>query len=198
MENDWARKLYEDTGARCGSCRSCALSETRTNPIWGRGDPSAKLFVIASHPISADDKKGLPFSGDRARELAKLAKGVNLDPEHDAWLTYLVRCLPPAGRAPLPGEELECSKWLLFQIKVVRPRILVILGPEVLRWLTGVDDFERLRGTWLRWRGMDVMPTWGLDDLTETRREQARQDWLLVTSKRWTQGGAIWTGRGSR
>lgn len=110
-----------------GECTRCALSQGRTNIVFGDGNPDAQLMFVGEAPGRAEDAKGLPFVGPAGRVLDQLLEGVGLR-RSDVYIANVIKCRPPGNRDPLPEETEACNQFLLGQIELIRPKILCALG----------------------------------------------------------------------
>lgn len=143
-----------------GECTRCGLCEQRTQIVFGDGNPDADLMFIGEGPGEQEDQRGLPFVG-RAGELLTqmIEKGLQI-PRSSVYICNIVKCRPPKNRTPLPAEVSSCKPFLDGQIDAVQPRVIVTLGKPAASLLVGHDvAITRLRGTWLEYRGIPVMPT---------------------------------------
>ena len=129
-------------------CLKCRLSETRTQTVFGEGDVDAPILFIGEGPGETEDKTGRPFVG-RAGQL--------LD---QVYIANIVKCRPPQNRAPAPDEVETCTPYLVRQIEIIRPKVIVTLGlPAAKYMLNSNSTMGRLRGQWHQWRGIKLMPT---------------------------------------
>lgn len=142
-------------------CEACRLCSTRTNVVFGEGNSVRPLIAfIGEGPGADEDRTGRPFVG-KAGELLNSAiiKGLKLKRE-DVYICNIVKCRPPENRAPLPDEIAACEGYLYKQLELIKPQIIVTLGSPAQKTLTKVDQgISKLRGKWLDWRGIKVMPT---------------------------------------
>ena len=159
-ETSSLRPSLEDVRTTLGECTRCALSEKRTQIVFGDGNPSADILFIGEGPGEQEDLRGLPFVG-RAGELLTqmIEKGMGLA-RQDVYICNIVKCRPPGNRNPLPPEVSACRPFLDGQIDAVDPRVIVSLGKPAASLLLGRDvAITRLRGTWHEYRGIPLMPT---------------------------------------
>ena len=108
-------------------CTRCSLAETRTQVVFGSGDPDAELMLVGEAPGFHEDQGGLPFAGQAGELLGRLLDGIGLD-RGDVYLANVLKCRPPQNRDPLEGEIAACEPHLFRQIELVRPRIVATLG----------------------------------------------------------------------
>ena len=123
--NETAFRALEQS---CKSCRACGLCETRTNVVFGTGNPQAEVLFIGEGPGENEDKQGLPFVGRGGQLLDTMLEAVGLSRKHNIYIANMVKCRPPHNRDPLPEEQDACAHWLADQIAYIRPKIIVCLG----------------------------------------------------------------------
>ncbi len=108
-------------------CEKCALCKTRTNVVPGKGSSKAEIMFIGEGPGKKEDEQGIPFIGAAGKLLDKLLALINLKRE-DIYIANVVKCRPPQNRDPLPEEVDACRPWLDQQIKIIKPKLIVLLG----------------------------------------------------------------------
>ena len=111
----------------CESCAACPLHATRTNCVFGVGNPQAKLMFVGEAPGEQEDLTGVPFVGRAGQLLDKFLFAVDLSRE-DVYIANILKCRPPNNRDPLPAEEDACMGYLRDQVRLISPRIIVCLG----------------------------------------------------------------------
>jgi DNA polymerase len=121
MEN--LQELYE----KCAACQGCALGATRTNCVFGVGNPNADLMFVGEAPGEQEDLSGTPFVGRAGQLLDKFLYAVDI-PREDVYIANILKCRPPKNRDPLPAEEDACIDFLREQVRLIRPKIIVCLG----------------------------------------------------------------------
>lgn len=130
---------FENLKNECEKCRSCELCETRTNVVFGIGNPNAKVMFIGEGPGENEDLKGEPFIGRGGVLLDKYLNSIDLDRNKNIYIANIVKCRPPKNRDPLPAEQEECIKWLRAQVKIIKPKIIVCLGRVAAQRLISPD-----------------------------------------------------------
>jgi DNA polymerase len=141
------------------NCLKCRLSETRTQTVFGEGDVDAPIFFIGEGPGETEDQTGRPFVGRAGQLLDKMIVGMGLKREQ-VYIANIVKCRPPGNRAPAPDEVETCTPYLVRQIEIIRPKVIVTLGlPASKYMLSSTSSMGRLRGQWHEWRGIKLMPT---------------------------------------
>lgn len=144
------------------SCTQCELHKTRTNTVFSRGNPEAKLCFIGEAPGADEDAQGLPFVGKAGQLLDKMIQAMGLDPEKDVYVCNIIKCRPPGNRRPEPSEIATCIPYLHEQIENVKPTVIVALGNTAIAGLLGSKlGITKMRGAWKLYRGkIPVMPTY--------------------------------------
>ena len=150
-----------DLKSTCLSCEECRLCETRQNVVFGSGlTTNPRIAFVGEAPGADEDKTGEPFVG-KAGELltAAIIKGLKLTRE-DVYICNVVKCRPPENRTPQPDEIKKCLPYLEKQLELIKPKTIVCLGGTAQKALVGSEEgITKLRGKWLEWRGVPVMPT---------------------------------------
>ena len=112
---------WEELKENCLNCRKCSLCETRSNVVFGVGNPCAKVMFIG-------EGQGEPFVGAGGQLLDKYLAAVDLDRRTNIYIANIVKCRPPQNRDPLQEEQEACMDWLRNQTALLRPKIIVCLG----------------------------------------------------------------------
>jgi DNA polymerase len=129
-----------------GDCTRCKLSEARTNIVFGVGDPHARIMFVGEGPGADEDAQGEPFVGRAGQLLNNMINAMGIRRE-DVYIGNVVKCRPPQNRTPERDECDTCGPFLMRQISVVRPEIIVALGATAAKYLLGVaDSMGNLRG----------------------------------------------------
>ncbi len=119
---------WEDLKTACSNCKKCSLCETRTNLVFGVGNPKAEVMFIGEGPGEQEDLKGEPFVGRAGQLLDKMLDVIDLDRNKNIYIGNMVKCRPPKNRDPKPEEQEKCIFWLRNQVSLIRPKIIVCLG----------------------------------------------------------------------
>ena len=117
-------------------CEMCALSQTRTQVVFGSGSPSAELMFVGEAPGFHEDKHGVPFVGAAGKLLVKLLEGIGMSRD-DVWICNVLKCRPPGNRDPLPQEIEACEPHLWRQIELIQPTLIATLGNFATKLLSG-------------------------------------------------------------
>ena len=120
-------------------CTRCDLHRTKTQYVFGSGNPYADLMFVGEAPGAEEDKKGKPFVGRAGQLLDRLLAEVGLNRETDLYITNVLKCRPPRNRDPEPGEIQACFPYLKAQIRILQPRLLVALGRYAAWTLYGMN-----------------------------------------------------------
>ena len=118
---------WEKLHQQCLNCRGCALAETRTNVVFGVGNPEAEVLFIGEAPGANEDAQGEPFVGRAGKLLDDMLAMIGLD-RSKIYITNSVKCRPPQNRDPLNTEKDACRGYLRRQVELMRPKIIVCLG----------------------------------------------------------------------
>jgi len=117
-------------------CRKCQLNTNRIKFVYGEGNPEAVVMVIGEGPGEQENLTGRPFVGDAGNLLNKMLAAINL-PREEVYIANIVKCRPPGNRNPLPEERLACMPYLVEQINVVQPKLLLAMGLVAAQTLLG-------------------------------------------------------------
>ena len=113
---------------RCGSCRRCALADTRTTVVFGTGQTAAEVLFVGEGPGQQEDLQGEPFVGRAGQLLDDMLSLIGLSRASNIYIANIVKCRPPQNRDPLNTEQDSCIGWLEEQIALLQPRVIVCLG----------------------------------------------------------------------
>jgi DNA polymerase len=148
------------------NCARCSLCENRSQTVFGEGDPDADLVFIGEGPGEEEDRQGKPFVGRAGQLLNRMIKAMGLRRE-DVYICNLIKCRAPGNRAPAPEEIAACWSYLIRQLQIISPKVIVTLGnPATQNLLNTKVGITRMRGGWQRLplvgeglEGILVMPT---------------------------------------
>jgi len=176
------------------SCTLCPhLVTNRTQVVYGVGNPFAELLFVGEAPGEEEDLKGEPFIGKAGQLLTKIIGAMEYTRE-EIFIANVLKCRPdmPAGEAgnrkPKPAEMATCLPWLTKQIELIKPKVIVALGLTAVEGLLGEPRTMRdVRGTWLDYHGVPLMPTYHpaylLRNQTLAEKRKVWEDMLLVLEK---------------
>ena len=143
------------------NCHKCNLVETRNHVIFGEGNPQAPIFIIGEAPGREEDLKGRPFVGKSGQLLEKILHACGFNRYQHVFISNIIKCRPPGNRAPSLEEIRVCKPYLLQQIQIIDPDILILLGSTALKSMVGQDQkITKVRGTWLNCEHRLAMPVY--------------------------------------
>jgi uracil-DNA glycosylase len=144
-----------------GDCTRCPLAYAgRRTIVFGDGDANARLMFVGEGPGADEDASGVPFVGKAGQLLNNMIQAMGLKRE-EVYIANIVKCRPPANRVPEPMEANTCDQFLLQQIDVVQPQVIVALGATAATYLLGVKrSLSALRGQWHSCRGAKLAVTY--------------------------------------
>ncbi|HPB74182.1 MAG TPA: uracil-DNA glycosylase [Chromatiaceae bacterium] len=182
---------WEDLRAAVAACRACGLCETRTQTVFGVGRRDADLMLIGEAPGAEEDRRGEPFVGRAGQLLDRMLAAIGLSRDQ-VYIANILKCRPPGNRDPKPEEAAACRAFLLRQIALVQPRVLVSLGRISAQNLLETDEaVGRLRGRWLSFgpRALPLMVTYHPSYLLRSPEQKARAWQDLIQVARRLRGG---------
>jgi uracil-DNA glycosylase family 4 len=136
----------EELKQEASGCTRCRLAETRTQVVFGVGNPDADLMFVGEAPGFHEDKQGFPFVGQAGKLLDKLLAGIGLS-RADVYVANVLKCRPPGNRDPMPDEKETCEPYLFQQIALIEPKLIATLGNHATKQLTGKDvGITRIHG----------------------------------------------------
>lgn len=142
-----------------GDCQRCKLCSTRTNIVFGSGNPNAKLMFVGEGPGADEDIQGLPFVGKAGELLTKMISAMGYSRE-EVYIANIVKCRPPNNRPPQEDEIATCQPFLLKQIEAIAPQIICALGTFAAQTLLSSPvRISDLRGRFYDLHGIKMMPT---------------------------------------
>jgi uracil-DNA glycosylase family 4 len=180
--------------ARVAGCTKCPrLVRTRTQTVFGVGNPNAQLMFIGEAPGVEEDAQGEPFVGRAGQLLTRIIRTMGLARE-DVYIANILKCRPdmPAGsfgnRAPTPGEMQTCRPYLVEQIEIIQPQVIVALGAVAVEGLLGTRATMReLRGKWQRYNETPLMityhPAYLLRNQSPSEKRKVWEDMLQVLER---------------
>jgi len=175
-------------------CTKCAhLASSRTQTVFGVGNPEAEIMFIGEAPGADEDQQGEPFVGRAGQLLTKIIKAMGFARE-DVYIANILKCRPdmPAGafgnRAPTPAEMQTCRPYLIEQIDIIQPRVLVALGAVAVEGLLGARGTMReLRGRWHSYNGTPLMityhPAYLLRNQSPAEKRKVWEDMMQVLER---------------
>lgn len=143
-----------------GECTRCKLCSTRTNIVFGVGNPHAELMFVGEAPGADEDEQGEPFVGRAGQLLTKIIEAMGYQ-RSDVYIANILKCRPPNNRPPEPDEVATCEPFLFKQIDTIKPKVIVALGTHAAHTLLKIDTpISKIRGQVLDYRGdVKLVPT---------------------------------------
>jgi uracil-DNA glycosylase len=155
-----ALATLDDVAAAATVCTRCALHETATRCVPGEGSPHAKLVCVGEAPGETEDQTGRPFVGRAGQLLTKILAAIDVKRE-DAFIVNVLKHRPPGNRNPLPNEVAACSPFLVRQIELLKPKVILALGTFAAQTLLESKlSIGKLRGTVHRYHGVPLIVTY--------------------------------------
>jgi len=143
------------------NCHLCELSKSRQKVVFGEGDPHADLLFIGEAPGATEDSSGKPFVGRSGELLTKMIENVLQISRSDVYITNIVKCRPPNNQVPTPTQAHTCQPYLLKQIELIKPKLIITLGATAYHYLTGDETgITKIRGTLHKQNGYTLIPTY--------------------------------------
>jgi DNA polymerase len=149
-----------DIVSRVAACEKCKLCETRTKTVPGQGSATPEIMFVGEAPGHDEDQQGLAFVGKAGQLLTKMIEAMGYTRE-EVFIGNVLKCRPPNNRTPSPEEMETCLPYLREQIRTLQPKVIISLGATALKGLVEVQGgITRLRGKWLSFEDIDLMPTY--------------------------------------
>ncbi len=154
-------KTLEEIAGQIRVCTACPLHASRKNTVPGEGNPNRPdILFVGEGPGADEDAQGRPFVGAAGQLLDKMIAGMGYKRE-EVFIANIVKCRPPGNRVPLPEEMNACVPYLKAQIALIKPKIIVALGKTAVQGLLREKvAITKFRGTWCKYEGIDLMPTY--------------------------------------
>jgi DNA polymerase len=171
--------------AACPRCPELVANRTKTVP--GQGSPYAKLMFIGEGPGQDEDRQGLAFIGRAGQLLTKMIESIAMTRD-EVFIANILKCRPPQNRQPMPEEAANCRPFLMRQLQIIRPKVIVALGGVAAQNLLETHDgITRLRGRFYPFMGAKLMPTFHpayvLRNYTPDVRKKVYDDLLKVKAE---------------
>ncbi len=140
---------YKNLEEKIKKCGKCLLRGTCTQVVPGEGNPNAEIMFIGEAPGAEEDKQGRPFVGAAGKFLNEMLEMISLKRE-DVFIANVLKCRPPGNRDPMPEEVEACWPWLLEQTKMIKPKLIVLLGRHAMERFLPNQKISKIHGTALR------------------------------------------------
>ncbi len=180
--------------AAVAACRQCEhLAASRTQTVFGAGNPNAELMFVGEAPGEDEDRQGAPFVGRAGELLTRIIGAMGLS-RKDVYIANVLKCRPdmpegaPGNRPPTPQEMQQCLPYLREQIAIIRPRVLVALGKTAMAGLTGADEpMGAMRGRWFSFENIPLLatyhPSYLLRNGSNTEKRKVWEDMMIAMEK---------------
>ena len=154
-----SNETFEQIHTEIGDCTRCPLHLERTHVVHTEGNRKARLMFVGEAPGADEDTQARPFVGRAGQLLTKIIEAIGLKREQ-VLIGNVNRCRPPGNRAPTTEEASTCKPYLLREIAIVQPEVIVVLGNTAMKNLLDTrEGITRLRGRFQEYKGIKVMPT---------------------------------------
>jgi uracil-DNA glycosylase family 4 len=152
-------ETFADIHTDVGECLRCPLHKSRTKIVHSEGNAKARLMFVGEAPGADEDASGRPFVGRAGQLLNKIIEAIGMKRE-DVFIGNVNRCRPPQNRTPTHEEAATCKPFLLREIALLRPDVIVVLGNTAMKNLLDTKEgITKLRGNFMDYKGIKVMPT---------------------------------------
>jgi len=138
-EDFWKAKDLNELNQMICHCQKCSLGKTRNKFVFGKGNPNADVLVIGEGPGADEDMKGEPFVGRAGQLLTDILKAIKFSRE-EVYIANIIKCRPPGNRTPLPSEMETCFPYLMKQIELIKPKLILCLGLTAAQGLLKKKD----------------------------------------------------------
>lgn len=162
------------------ACDWCPLAKTRTNAVFGTGNPHAKLVFVGEAPGNEEDRQGKPFVGRAGQLLTDIIEKGMLLKRSDVYICNVLKCRPPENRNPLPAEIECCEPFLIRQLEIIKPKVICALGAFAAQTLLKTTKtIGQLRGSWHFYHGIPLRATYHPAYLLRNPADK-RKTWMDV------------------
>jgi len=169
-------RTLADVAVEAADCTKCRLAEGRTQVVFGVGNAEADVMFIGEAPGFHEDKQGEPFVGAAGQLLTRMLNEVLSVARDDVYICNILKCRPPGNRDPQEDEIESCTPWLVEQVSLIQPRVIVTLGNFATKFvLQTAQGITRMRGRTYPWHGRTVVPTFHPAAILRGGGESSRQ-----------------------
>jgi len=169
-------RTLTDVAADAADCTKCRLAEGRTQVVFGVGNADADVMFIGEAPGFHEDKQGEPFVGAAGQLLTRMLDEVLGIARSDVYIANVIKCRPPGNRDPQEDEIESCTPWLVEQVSLIQPSVMVTLGNFATKFvLQTAQGITRMRGRAYPWHGRIVIPTFHPAAILRGGGESSRQ-----------------------
>jgi uracil-DNA glycosylase family 4 len=169
-------RTLAEVATEAADCTKCRLAEGRTQVVFGVGNADADVMFIGEAPGFHEDKQGEPFVGAAGQLLTRMLNEVLSVARDDIYICNILKCRPPGNRDPQEDEIESCTPWLVEQVSLIQPRVIVTLGNFATKFvLQTAQGITRMRGRAYPWHGRTVVPTFHPAAILRGGGESSRQ-----------------------
>ena len=155
------RMGWAELKATVAACTACGLRKSCTQTVFGVGDEQADWLLVGEAPGAEEDARGEPFVGQAGKLLDAMLAGIGLKRGEDVYIANVLKCRPPGNRNPEAAEVARCSPFLLRQVELIRPRLILAMGRFACQTLLATDaSIGSLRGRTHRYQGVPLIVTY--------------------------------------
>ena len=184
-----ATTTWEELADAVARCTACKLHATRTQGVLGVGDRNADWLIIGEAPGADEDAQGEPFVGQAGKLLDAMLAAIGLKRGDNVYITNVLKSRPPGNRNPEPDEVAACRPYLLTQIELIRPKLILALGRFAVQSLLDTDEaIARLRGRVHQFQNVPLVVTYHPAYLLRNLPDKARAWEDLCLARRTMQG----------
>ena len=176
---------WEPLEAMVKDCTACGLCKTRRQTVFGVGDAKAEWMLVGEAPGAEEDARGEPFVGQAGKLLDAMLASLGLARGNNVYIANVLKCRPPGNRNPEPGEVAQCSPYLVRQLELIQPRLILALGRFAAQALLGTEaSIASLRGRVHRYQGVPVVVSYHPAYLLRNLPDKAKAWQDLVFARR--------------
>lgn len=158
-DREGSKEALEELRREVQGCLRCSFGRTRTNLVFGVGSATAALMFIGEAPGYHEDQQGIPFVGRAGQLLTKIINAISLTRE-EVYIANILKCRPPQNRNPTPEETINCYPFLMRQIEIIKPKVIVALGGVAAKKLLKTErPTGQMRGQFHDFRGAKLLVT---------------------------------------
>ena len=157
------------------NCVACTLAKTRTQTVFGVGDPNAEWLFVGEAPGAEEDRIGEPFVGQAGKLLDNMLAAIKLKRGHNVYIANVLKCRPPENRDPQGEEVTQCNPYLQRQVELIRPKLIIALGKFAAQSLLNSDStIASMRGKLHDYHGVPVIVTYHPAYLLRSLQDKAK------------------------
>ncbi len=163
LKSEEKEKTMSELKKVCSACEMCDLGKTRNMLVFGSGNPQADIVLIGEAPGAEEDASGVPFVGRAGKFLTQIMEKAGLDRNKDLFIINTVKCRPPENRVPTDFEKSLCEDYLLSQIAIVNPKVIILCGATACetffdKTFWKKNKISQIRGDFFESQGIQFVP----------------------------------------